>query len=247
MLRQGVDIESHAHAAGRRLRRVRQPSERNLQVFEAVRTEGRSQVEVARQYGLSQPRVAQICQQIDRWWARLRALGAGRDARRAELLLARRRYERILATASRHLAQNEVTLATEKTRHEGGQVLRTRTLRTEPVDPQWGRIVVWVSDRLARLDAELGPDDDEVLNSFTSYSEPPDKLARRTGDDAPQDRATDCRDATCVDSASRAAELSADEFEEKKLPPEVLLQGRRGDGGDGTLAGLVQARRADRE
>ena len=37
------------------------PSERNLQVYEAVGLRGQGQAAVARQFGLSQQRVSQIC------------------------------------------------------------------------------------------------------------------------------------------------------------------------------------------
>ncbi len=140
-------------------RRIRRPSERNLRVFEQVRQLGRTQAEVAAEYGISQERVSQICRQIDRWWARTHA-EPGRDRRRAELLLARRRFERIFTHAARELAKENIALVTQRTVWRAGdQARREETTRTQPQSPQWGKIVLATSRHLARLDAQLGPDD----------------------------------------------------------------------------------------
>jgi hypothetical protein len=48
-------------------RRARQPSRRNLELYHEIAGEGRLQVEVAARLGISQPRVAQLCRQVERW------------------------------------------------------------------------------------------------------------------------------------------------------------------------------------
>ena len=91
-------------------RQLRTPSERNLKVYEQVRMLGTEQAEVARQCGITQGRVSQICSQVERWQAQERtALASTRDKkqRRTTLLWCRRQYEQTYAWAMRELVREQ--------------------------------------------------------------------------------------------------------------------------------------------
>jgi hypothetical protein len=145
--------------SGAKARRMRRPSERNLQVFEQVRFLGETQAAVAARHGVSQERVSQICLQIDRWWARTHATGEEVDRRRADMLLTRRRLAHLFKRAARELAKESVALVKERTWVEDGQTRKETTSTQQPLNPQWGKLVLQVSKQLARLDAQFGPDD----------------------------------------------------------------------------------------
>ena len=50
-----------------RTRRI--PSQRNLQIYEAVKFDGQTQAAVAQQYGVAQSRVSQIVASVEAWAA----------------------------------------------------------------------------------------------------------------------------------------------------------------------------------
>jgi hypothetical protein len=91
-----------------------EPSPRNVEIYSRVREHGERQDEVAKELGLSQGRVAQICNQVQNWreWADKRqqgqgggGQGAGGDWRTVARQLCRRRTQLIFAMTVRSLAK----------------------------------------------------------------------------------------------------------------------------------------------
>ena len=60
------------HVLCEQFRELKPPQHRDRLIFEAVAVKQRSQTEVAREHGISQPRVAQIVVEVGRWVARVR-------------------------------------------------------------------------------------------------------------------------------------------------------------------------------
>jgi hypothetical protein len=148
-------------------RQLRQPSGRNLQVYRDVRELGETQAAVALRHGVTQERVSQICRQVERWLARCAQPTGDDGGPLADLILARKRYQQMFALAARELAKGDVELVTERVRQLGDERQVARTTRTEPLNPQWGKIVVVLTDRLRRLDAKLGPDEEWEFATFS--------------------------------------------------------------------------------
>jgi hypothetical protein len=103
----------------------RRPSSRNLRIADEVKVNGRTQNEVAAEYGLSQRRISQICQQVDGYycqtepWERGEPHGTQYEASENEL--ARRRLTEIYRRAMRAHARSEQPLASRRTRSCGGE------------------------------------------------------------------------------------------------------------------------------
>jgi hypothetical protein len=137
-------------------RAIREPSQRNLAIYDEVTVHQRVQSEVARQYGLSQRRVSQICQQVEKWRERTAAAfgtGHSRTQRlRMERLLLRRRYEHLYAMALEGLLQERKGLVTKKTITAGGQTTSEVTQRAIAHNPRWLEIAQLASSHLHRLD-----------------------------------------------------------------------------------------------
>ncbi|MEX2173398.1 MAG: hypothetical protein WD872_03495 [Pirellulaceae bacterium] len=140
-------------------RRKRQPSERNLQIYEQVRMLGQSQTAVAQRHGLSQRRVSQICQQTDRWRGQptVRADGqqSAGESRQANRLLVRRRYEQLYVMAVRQMLREREALVTERRVERDGKTTVQRTSQRLPVNPQWLKIAGNASRQIAKLDREI--------------------------------------------------------------------------------------------
>jgi hypothetical protein len=66
-----VPMTVDLHALCEQFRELKPPQLRDRLIFEAVAVKQRSQTEVAREHGISQPRVAQIVVEVGRWVARV--------------------------------------------------------------------------------------------------------------------------------------------------------------------------------
>jgi len=144
-------------------RRLRQPSGRNLQVYHEVRELGVAQAEAAARHGVTQERVSQICRQVERWLARSQQPHGSDDLGRAELHLERRRCQALYAAAFHELAKGDQSLLTQRVQTRGHEKRTVETTRQQPLNPQWAKLVAALSQRLAKLDAALGPDEEETL------------------------------------------------------------------------------------
>jgi hypothetical protein len=141
-------------------RRQRPPSERNLQIFAQVRQFGERQATVAARHGMSQRRVSQICQQVERWRASLEDLPGQQgqaQRRRASLLFARQRAEQMRILALREVREAKRHLITERINYLDGQVQCRRTAREVTPDVQWLKVADKLSQDIADIDRELGP------------------------------------------------------------------------------------------
>jgi hypothetical protein len=115
----------------------RQPSPRNVEIFCRVRQQGERQEDVAREFGLTQARVSQICTQVQAWreWADERRSG---EESRAAL----RRLARDLA----------------RQRNEQIYILVAQGLAKKPLDRQWLKLAIKVSDKMQDLEEDLPPE-----------------------------------------------------------------------------------------
>ena len=146
-------------------RQRRRPSARNLRIYEAVRVQGEVQAIAAVHYKVTQGRVAQICQQVDRWRAQnepaeLNELG-GEEKRKADLWLARQRLEAIYARAMQLLSKSQWSLITEKHGERNGKKWHERTERTTHGGVQWLKVALRVVEKLEKLSADPQPAADD--------------------------------------------------------------------------------------
>ena len=129
-------------------------SQRNQQIAAAVRLHGQKQVEVAKEFGISQRRVSQICQQVERWHGCVNPSERGEvdgDERRwSDRTLSREQLTEVYRRSMRAFARSERPLATRRRgkRADGGkwsercardQKLDTGSLRValRAVEMQW--------------------------------------------------------------------------------------------------------------
>jgi len=137
-----------------RMHKWKAPSQRNQQIAAAVRLHGQKQVEVAKEFGISQRRVSQICQQVERWHGCVNPSERGEvdgDERRwSDRTLSREQLTEVYRRSMRAFARSERPLATRRRgkRADGGkwsercardQKLDTGSLRValRAVEMQW--------------------------------------------------------------------------------------------------------------
>ena len=120
------------------------PSERNRRIADEVWVNGRTQVEVAAEYRLSQRRVSQICQQVEAWQAQTQAWDRGQtcgtEEKQVENELQKRQLTEIYRRSMRAFTRSERPLVSRRSRkcagdeqwseeHEREQRLDTGSLR----------------------------------------------------------------------------------------------------------------------
>jgi len=120
------------------------PSARNRQIADAVWVNGRTQVEVAAEFRLSQRRVSQICQQVEAWQAQTQAWQRGQtcgsEEKEVENELQKRQLTEIYRRSMRAFTRSERPLVSRRSRkcgedeqwseeHEREQRLDTGSLR----------------------------------------------------------------------------------------------------------------------
>ena len=122
--------------AERRLRRP--PSQRDQEIAAAVRVQGRRQVEVAAQFGLSRRRVSQICRKIEEWHANVPAWERGEadeESRpQTDRFLQRDQLTEIYGAALRAYARSEQPLVTRRSGKRGEQRWSDRSQRQQRLD-----------------------------------------------------------------------------------------------------------------
>jgi hypothetical protein len=142
-------------AKGRR----RQPSERNLTIYEQVRVTGDDPWEVAALHGISRRRVSAICQQVDRWFGeqepwRLGDL-QGAAARRAEFLVGKRRLAYLYHWALRGLKASGQQLVEGHTIMKDGEpTVRKQVQRDQSFNVQWLKVARKAAEKLLDLGQE---------------------------------------------------------------------------------------------
>ena len=100
------------------------PSARNRQIADEVWVNGRTQVEVAAEFRLSQRRVSQICQQVEAWqaqtqaWQRGQTCGSGE--KEVENELQKRQLTEIYRRSMRAFTRSERPLLSRRSRKCGG-------------------------------------------------------------------------------------------------------------------------------
>jgi len=112
-------------------RKRRQPSPRNLEIYEAVMLAGKTQEEVAAKHEVSQARVSQIVASVDAWRVSTAAVDRGELSpeanQRNEQWLARRRNHELYRRNIRAFDQSAQPLKTTKTVIEDGKEIRVET------------------------------------------------------------------------------------------------------------------------
>jgi hypothetical protein len=139
----------------------KRPSERNLRIADEVRVGGRTQSEVAADFGISQRRVSQICRQVEQWFASpgwLRGETCGQDEERAMEELTRRQLAEIYGRAMRAYARSERVLVTRRNgeRKEGERWSETSE-REQRLDTGSLRVALRAIEQRARIDKRSTP------------------------------------------------------------------------------------------
>jgi hypothetical protein len=137
--------------------RTRQaPSARNRRIADEVQVCGRTQADVAAEYHLSQRRVSQICQQVERWyyatrpWERGDACGSVESETDQELQ--RRQLTEVYRQAMRAHARSQQPLKTRRNRQSAGQVQWSEeTEREQRDDTASLRVAMRVLEQRAKL------------------------------------------------------------------------------------------------
>jgi hypothetical protein len=103
-------------------RKRRTPSSRNLEIYEAVMLQGRTQEDVAAEFDLSQGRISQILASVEGWRASTAAAERGEltpeERQRSEQWLARRRNDELYRRNLRAFDASDQPLKTVKTIEE---------------------------------------------------------------------------------------------------------------------------------
>ena len=131
------------------------PSERDQQIYLEYQGTGKSQIELAGQYKLTQCRVSQIVRRVERW---LRdspsALQPGKpNAAAAGALERRLEHERlnfVCREAMRHFHQEQKTV-THKQGHRGDTAFDETTERQVPPNVQFLKAILQANAQLSRL------------------------------------------------------------------------------------------------
>ena len=139
--------------------RARRPSQRNLEIYEAVHVKGKSQLEVGAFRGLSQSRVSAICRQVARWRGEHEPseLGEPQGAVkvRAERFLTRRRLEEVYGWTLRGLESSGQSLVSQVTRsRDDGPTWRITQRKEQNFNVQWAKVARATVNDLHKL-AEL--------------------------------------------------------------------------------------------
>src|SRR5262245_37261549 len=100
-------------------RQRRTPSRRNLEIYDALMLQGRTQEDVAEQYGLSQARISQILASVEGWRASTAAVDRGeptpQQVQRNDAWLVRRRNDELYRRNLRAFDASDQPLTTVKT------------------------------------------------------------------------------------------------------------------------------------
>jgi hypothetical protein len=106
---------------------------------------------VAARLGLSQRRISQICQQVDRWRNSLRQRSE-EEAVAAERKFAGQQLDQVYVQAIRELERSQKVV---ERRHgmKAGKPWSVETIRDQPADAQWLRLALKAVERHAELDA----------------------------------------------------------------------------------------------
>lgn len=125
-------------ALAERRARKRPPSQRDRDIAAAVRVQGRRQVEVAAEFGLTRRRVSQICRNIEDWhgstapWERNEPEGP--RLHQIERVLQRDQLTEIYQAALRAYARSEQPLVTRRSGKRGEQRWSDRSQRQQRRD-----------------------------------------------------------------------------------------------------------------
>jgi hypothetical protein len=138
------------------------PSSRNRRIADEVWVNGRTQTDVAAEYGLSQRRISQICQQVDRWYSETEAWERGElcggTEQRFESELARRQLTEIYRRAMRGHARSEKPLVTRRSRtSEGATMWSEETEREQRQDTGSLRVAMRAIEQRTKLDRRGEP------------------------------------------------------------------------------------------
>jgi len=142
------------------------PGERDLQIYAAVRVDGRRQVEVAAEFGISQGRVSQIVRRVNRW-----RVGMGieadlehRDRRSVDRWLEQLRIEKLYEETMELYRRSQ-----EPRRRERTVTGKSGQTRTETIDHQPGNLqCLKLAGRLIELRRQLDenpPRPDQSMDS----------------------------------------------------------------------------------
>jgi len=120
------------HVLCEQFRDLKPPQQRDRLIFEAVAVKQRSQTEVAREHGISQPRVAQIVVEVGRWVARVVPQAHEQLSQEERLGLASflvesqlRYWQDLVTTAWTTSGENKVVL--KETPRKDGSIVREET------------------------------------------------------------------------------------------------------------------------
>ena len=118
--------------------RKRRPSQRDQDIAAAVRVQGRRQVEVAAEFGLTRRRVSQICRQIEKWHANIPSWERGEvdeeQRSQPDRILQRDQLTEIYGAALRAYARSEQPLVTVRRGKRGEQRWSDRSQRQQRLD-----------------------------------------------------------------------------------------------------------------
>src|SRR5262245_49681985 len=114
-------------------RQRRRPSPRNLEIYDAVMLDGRTQLEVAAKHNLCQARISQIVASVEAWRVSTAAADRGELApdqnQRKELWLAQQRNHELYRRSLRAFDDSTQSLTTTKTIREESLSRRERVAR----------------------------------------------------------------------------------------------------------------------
>ena len=138
------------------------PSPRDQQIFVDVHALGRTQLEVADEYKLSQGRVSQIIAEVRQWRAMVTPSEAGEPDRagqaRLDRFVSRKVYEKLIGQAMRELARGDRKLTTTKEGQRGETKFTETTVREQAASVQWAKVALKTTELLAKLEErELPP------------------------------------------------------------------------------------------
>jgi hypothetical protein len=159
-----------------RRKQAKPPSQRNQQIAEQVRLHGRRQVDVAAEYGLSQRRVSQICQQIEHWqgdtWAWERGDVGGDARRRVDLNLQRQQLTEVYRRSMRAFTRSEQPLvARRRGKRAGGGKWSEQCEREQKLDTASLRVALRAIEMHGKLNERIEPGDENADQEHMKFLE----------------------------------------------------------------------------
>ena len=155
------------------LRKKRPPSARDQAIYLAYKTTGKTQSQLAADHDLTQRRISQIIQRVERWRANLIPAASGeldrQESQRLERWLEQQRLQCIYDHAMRAHKTQATELKTTRKGNRDGKPFEDETTRQLPTNVQLLKVALRASNDLGKLSDKPAPAAPDPKNDWERY------------------------------------------------------------------------------